>query len=135
MAIITNLKRIIKEDFNSEDQPLIEKLSFSLNPLLEQLTQAFNHGIDFNNLNQEYATFTLKVDGSGIPTTSSELKHSLKTRIKGIHCIRVENLTDNTPLVGAPFVSFTTKNDLIQISQVTGLVADKQYRLSLVIIG
>lgn len=135
MANVTNLKRLIKEDFPQEYQDLVDKIAFSFNPLTEQLTQAFNHGIDFNNLNQEYTTFTLKVDASGVSTTSTELKHSLKTRIKGLHCIRAENLTDNTPLNGAPFISFTTKNDIIQITQVTGLVADKQYRLSLVIIG
>lgn len=135
MANVTNLKRLIKEDFPEEFQELVDKLAFSYNPLMEQLTAAFNNGIDFNNLSQQYAVITLKVDASGIPSTAAEFKYSLKTRIKGVQCIRAENLSDTTSLTGAPFVSFTTKNDLIQITQITGLVADKQYRLSLVVIG
>lgn len=135
MARVTNLKRIVKEDFSPDDQELVEKLGFSINPLTEQLTAAFSNGIDFENLNQQFSIITVKVDGAGMVTTSGELKYQLKTRIKGVQCIRAENLTDTTPLTGAPFVTFTMKNDLIKLLHITGLVANKEYRLSLIIPG
>lgn len=135
MARVTNLKRIVKEDFPAEYQELVEKMAFSINPLTEQLTAAFANGIDFENLSQQFAVITVKVDGTGAVTTSGELKYTLKTRIKGIQCIRAENLTDSTPLTGAPFVSFTMRNNIIQFTHITGLVPGKEYRLSLVIPG
>ena len=135
MSKITNLKRIVKEDFPAEDQELIEKLAFSINPLLEQLMLVFNKNIDFDNLNQQYSVIKIKVDGAGNPVIGTELKYQLKTRIKGVHCIRAENLTDNTPLTTAPFVSFIASGDLIKITHVTGLVAGKDYNLSIIVYG
>ena len=50
MANVTNLKRLVKEDFAAEDQALVDRLSFSINPLIEQLSNAFNKNIDFQNM-------------------------------------------------------------------------------------
>lgn len=136
MAKVNNLKRLVKEEFESDDQVLIEKISFSLNPLFEQLTSAFNKGIDFDNLNQQFSFLDVEVNNLGIPKVETELKYTLRTRLKGAQVISVQNLTDTTFPTGAPFISYTVKaNGVLGIDHVTGLPADKRFRLSIVLIG
>jgi hypothetical protein len=132
---ITNIKRIVKEDFKAEDRELIEKLSFVLNPILEQLNNAFNKNIDFDNLNRELITFEVTLDAQGIPTSTLEIKSGLKGKCRGLNVMSVTNLTDNTLPTGAPFITFGLNGNNIQIQHITGLVANKKYRIVMESIG
>jgi hypothetical protein len=133
---LNNIKRIIEEDFPQDDRLLIRKLSFSLNPFLEQISTLFNKNIDFDNLNQEFITVTVELNAAGIPKTQIDIKTTLKTRIKGCHCINSRNLTnDGTFPSGNPFISFTPTGNLLRINHVAGLPADKKYELSVILIG
>ena len=76
---ITNFKRMIKEDFEKEYQGLIDKISFIINPMGEQLVAALDHSIDFDNLNQQFTQTTVTVGSNGSPTPSLEIKYTLKT--------------------------------------------------------
>lgn len=132
---VTNLKRLAKEDFSQENQALVEKLAFAINPFLDQLNQALDKNIDFDNLNQSITTFKVRVNASGIPITPVQLKSSLKTNVQGIQVIRVDNITDSTNLSGAPFITFTRNSGLIYIQHITGLVANKDYNIAVILIG
>jgi hypothetical protein len=132
---ITNLKRLIIEDFDKDDQNLVSKIAFSLNPLMEQLTTAFNKGIDFDNLNQQYSSFTVAVDSLGNTQVPVQIKYDLKTKLKGIQVISAENLTDTTYPTGSPFISYQINANLITIMNITGLPANRTFRLSIVLIG
>lgn len=135
MAKVNNIKRIIAEDFDSDYQDLVRQLSFSINPLLEQITNAFNKNIDFENLNQEVSIIETSVDSSGAPKIELQVKVNLKTRLKGVHVINVENLTDDALLTGAPFINQELITGGFKVNQITGLIADKKYRLTLILIG
>ena len=135
MAKVNNIKRIVAEDFEQEDQELVKQLGFSLNPMLEQLTSAFNKGIDFDNLNQEVSIFETTVNASGVPLSELSLKVSLRTKLKGTSIISVQNLTDGTLLAGAPFINYELVANGIKINQITGLVANKKYRITSILIG
>lgn len=135
MAKVVNLKRIVVEDYAKEDQDTVTKLAFSLNPLVDELSNAFNKNIDFDNLNQQYSTFTVTVDGTGKPTSQLQIKYELKTRMKGIHVISAQNLTDTTYPTAAPFISWSFASNLITVNNIAGLPANKQFQLSVVIIG
>lgn len=135
MAKVTNIKRLVKEDFEAEDQPLVDKLAFALNPFLEQVSAAFNKGIDADNLNWQTGFVEIEVDANGIPKITTQIKIELKVRIKGSWVILAQNLTDNAFPTGTPFVTFTTNNNLLTIQHVAGLPADKRFRLSIILIG
>lgn len=135
MAKVTNLKRLIVEDFNADDQELVGRLAFSYNPLIEEIQRAFNKGIDFDNLNQQFIIVEVTVAADGTPVIPLEIKFDLATRLKGIQIIDAENLTDNAFLTGAPFITRTTTAKTIKIQHITGLVPGKKYRLSMVLIG
>jgi len=132
---VTNIKRINKDDFDKDSRELVDRLSFALNPFLEQVVNVLNKNIDFDNLNQEIINLETQVNSSGIPTINFEIKNPLKTRIKGIYCINAENLIDNTLLTGAPFLTFTLESGVIRITQITGLPSNKMFRLSIILIG
>lgn len=133
---LNNIKRIIKEDFAKDDREFVDKLSFVLNPFLEQIANIFNKNIDFDNLNQEVITFTVDLDTNGLPKTQTQVKITLKTRIKGLVVINALNLTnDGTFPSGCPFITYSISGDLLTVQHVTGLPANKRYNLSAVVIG
>lgn len=135
MARVTNLKRISKDDFAQEDQALVDRLGFALNPFLEQVSAAFNKGIDFDNLNMEFITLETEVDSNGTPRLNYELKTGIRTRVRAVYCVGAQNLTDSTYPASAPFISYTTNNNIITILNIAGLPTGKRFRLSVILIG
>lgn len=132
---IQSLKRIAEEDFDSKDRNLVRKLAFALNPALDQLNEALNKNIDFDNLNQSVVSFRTEVDASGVPKAPIQLASTLKTSVQGIQCIRIDNLTDSSLLASAPFVNFTRNSGILTITQITGLLPNKQYNVVVILIG
>jgi len=135
MAKVNNLKRIVVEDFSKEDQDLVQKIAFSYNPLMEQLTSAFNKGIDFENLSQQFSIIRVRVDGSGNPVIPLEMKYELKTKLRGIQVISAQNLTDNAFPTGQPFISYSLSGTIITVNNVTGLPSNKDFSLSVILYG
>lgn len=89
MAKLNPPRRIIQEDFKKEDQDLIGRLGYSLNPVIEQLVLAFNKRITFQeNLNSEVKTVTVEVDENGLPLTQIQLQSALTTKVQGVVVIR-----------------------------------------------
>lgn len=133
---LNDLKRLVVEDFEQDDRALVQKLAFALNPFLEQISTIFNKNIDFDNLNRELLTVTVDLDMNGNPKTQTVVKSNLKTRVRGLTCVRAENLTnDGTYPTSAVFVTFSTSGNLITILNVTGIPANKRYSLTLESIG
>lgn len=132
---ISAFKRLIKEDYPVEDQPLIEKLATVFNLFSEQLYIGFNNNISITeNLLAQTFTLRLKVDANGRPD-NNQIKYTLKSRPIGIQVLAVNNLTDTSPLLGAPFITFSLSGDVLNINQITGLVPNKTYELTAVIFG
>lgn len=130
---LNNITRLRVEDFDSEEQALIGKLATTLNPFLEQIVNAFNKNIDFDNLNQEIITIRVSTDANGIPKTTTQVKTTLKNRVKGLTCIRAQNETSFVN--GQPFLSFSQKDDLLTVSHVSGLPEGKTFVLTLIAIS
>lgn len=131
---VNNFKRINKEDFDQDDRELVEKLSIVLTPFLEQVDAALNKNLDFDNLNQHYTNVVVR-QVNGVPETLTQVKYPLKTRLKGIQLISAENLTDSALLTTSPFINYKQQGDLITITGVAGLPDNKQFRLSIILIG
>jgi hypothetical protein len=133
---LNNLKRIVVEEFSQEDQPVVEKLAFSLNPMLDQLTTAFNKNIDFDNLNQEVLEFVVEVDNNGRPKVPTELRSSLRTRVRGYVVIRAQNENPNGPIpTASPLISYNQNESGVRVIGVTGLPANNKFRLTVIAIG
>lgn len=125
-------KKIKTNDFPQEYKTLIEKLGFSLNPLFDQLEQAFNKRIDVDNLRGlEYKTLDIEVDGLGIPKSNATLLTELDN-FKGFDVIQVTDLTGaSTRPTATPFVTWDLNNKTITIRHIAALPANIKFRLVL----
>lgn len=134
MAIFPQPKLIKSSDFPQENQEFATSLGNIINTTLEQIYTALNNGIDFNNLNQQLVTFSTNVTAAGVPKSKLEVKTSLKTKIQGTVCVKVEG---NSFPTSNPLISFTysSTNGSIIISHITGLVADTDYNITAILIG
>ena len=140
MATPPNIRRIRTEDFDAEYRQLIERLSFAINEFQDQTIFNLNKGIDFQNLNQDITDVDLTIDASGDLVNPPTIRTDLKTKARLVLVGNAVNLQNpqTTPLT-APSVSFTVDTtadgQIVRLLGVTGLQAESQYRLSLLIIG
>lgn len=135
MAKITTTKRLNKNDFSEEHQDLVDTLSFTINPFFEQVYNAFTNGLSFkDNFYGQSATVTTKVDAQGRPV-NNEIQYTLKTRPQSIMVLNVVNNTDSTGLTGAPFIGFSLNGNTLTLNYITGLLPNKEYTISLFILG
>lgn len=133
---VGNLKRMVVEDFDKDDQPVAEKIAFVYNPMAEQVSQAFNKNIDFDNLNQEVITFDVELTDAGTPKAKLELKNNLRTKPRGLIVIRAENLTlDGTFPTATPFITFGYTGTNLDIKHISAIPGNKRYRLTAISIG
>ena len=134
MANVTNIKPLVKEDYPGKYHELVDKLSFSLNPFMRQVVDAFSGQSDFTNLTFETLSFTLTVDSSGVPTAPLLLKVSPSRKLKGFICVYAENRTDTTATTNTPFLTFNVNGNIATVTRVTGLPASKKYALTVIAI-
>lgn len=148
MSKISNIKRLIKEDFAQKDQDLIDKLAYVLNPFLDQVTKAFNKGINNDNLSRDFAYATvLNVTGTGSYnvngiatggdlTPSVQIKIKLSSKMIGINVIKADNATNpGTYPINAIGLSWTVEKDIITLNKVTGIQDGQKYNLVLELIS
>jgi hypothetical protein len=137
MAKLDNVRHIVVEDFPTQDQQMIGQLSVILNYFMDNVVNLINGTLGFDNLYQELVTFTVTVDSSGIPKSS--LKLSTKNVAKssgGIVISAINNKDSSKYPISCPFVSFTSISDkLFQVNNITGLQADQEYSIILLMIG
>jgi len=63
-----SFKRLMKQDYDSTFQPLVEKLSFSINSAIESLFDALNKKLTLkDNFSATVKTFDVRVDATGAP--------------------------------------------------------------------
>lgn len=136
MSRLIDVKRITVEEFAAEDRPLIEKIAFPINSFFEQVRNALNKNIDFNNLNQEIIKLDVIVESNGVPNTLTRFKSNLKTGVQGLICIAAINRSNaSTRPTGAPFITFAQNENLVTIQHITGLQSGEKYGLTLISIG
>lgn len=136
MARSISIKKINKEDFDKQYQPLIDKIAFPLNSFMEQVKSAFDKNINFSNLNQEIITLTITVDADGIPIIPTQWKSTLRTKVLGSVCIKATNQDSPASFpISQPFINFVQNGALVFINQISGLQADNKYQLIVLSIG
>jgi hypothetical protein len=133
MAKLTAGRRITTEDFSAEEQDLVRKLAFILNPFMSEISSAFNGKITIDNLNMTYKTVLVTVDANGDVTNNAKFQNPLSTQ--GIIVTAASPTDEVSFITGAPFVTTRTSNGITEIQHVTGLQDGVGYRLNLLILG
>lgn len=136
MARLNNLKRFLKEDFPNENQEFIDKMGGVLNPFLEQISNAFNKDINFDNLSREVITVDVENGTGGKLKTATQFKFTLTSKILGFNVINAQNLTNSAAYpISAPWLSWTIQGNIITIVQATGIQDNNKYRFILELIS
>lgn len=136
MPKLPNQRRVYTQDFSSEYQDLIQKLSESLNINLEVLYDALNKKVTLSdNIACTVRTIEIEVDGNGIPTSNISLALDNKQPILGTQVLSAINLTNSgTYPTGQPFISYSLNSQgRLVINHISGLQANNKYRLNLIV--
>lgn len=131
---INNVTEIRPDDFKQEDRDTVGQLGEILNPFMQQVVEIADNRIDFENRVENFLQVEFTVDSNGKPILNNKLRTG-KTSIRGFQVIAAFNLTNNSiKPTSQPFISYTPlSGDIVQIEQITGLVADNKFRLNIIV--
>jgi len=129
MARLTNVQRIIIEDFQEEDRDTVSKLANILNYYMTQNTDIINGRLDYDNINKQLVTIEVTVDANGKPIQATNF--SAEAGLIGGTVLRAQNLTNSAVFPTAqPFISFSpVQSGLYRINNISGLQPNNKYRL------
>lgn len=127
---------IREEDFDEKDRKLVQKLSSAISPFHRDVYRVLSKGLDFANMDRQLAEgVQVRTDASGNVVNSPSIKLTTKGRVKGTNVIMAENQTNTSVYpTSTPFISYSLKEGLLTILNVTGLQANSQYVLNVEII-
>lgn len=129
MALLTNVQRIVIEDFQEEDRATVSKLANILNYYMTQNTDIINGRLSFENMNRRLVTIDVTVDANGTPI--QDLNFSTEQGVQGGTVLSARNLTNSSVYVeSAPFITFTPIGaGLYKINNIRGLVPNNRFRI------
>lgn len=130
----TNLKRIILEDYPAEQRESWGRWGSTWNSFIDQFSQLVNNGIDFNNLNQEIKSVTFTTGSNGQPLGGLTIKTTLKSNINGLIVASIKPANPQTIVTQAPFLNYSQNEQLITISNISGLANETKYTMTILII-
>lgn len=129
-----SLKRIISNDYEVDNQPLVEQLGGIINDNTEQLYFAVSGRLTIDeNFLATVKDIEVTVGPTGIPTNRTSMLLNNTNTVKGTLVISAVNKTSNTTFpTSSPFISFTQSGTTLFIDNVTGLQANNRYLLRIV---
>ncbi len=135
MAQLTNVRRIVIEDFPSEDRETVGKLASTLNNFMEEVTELSRNSVDYDNLRRTKITFDVVVDASGKPQGITQINTGLST-YSGKLLIDVQGISASDVVISAPWLDCTYQgNGLVRINRILGLPSGKKMRVTVEFIG
>jgi hypothetical protein len=131
----SNVRRIVVEDFKSEDRETVGKLAEIINTYMDETTEVLQGNIDFDNMRRALIKADFTVDANGKPMGVSQINIGLKT-YQGNHIINVQSLVGGENVVSTPYLDCTYQgNGLVKINKITGLPPGKKVRITFEFIG
>lgn len=130
---IPSIPKIVKTDFAKEVQDAIEQLSYTVNPIIDNLAALANNNISISdNLASVVKSVIVTVDATGTPTSTTGFNLGKNSVIIGLQVKRAINNTNAIVYpTGAPWVSYTQSGAQVIINNVQGLPANNQFTLTI----
>lgn len=134
MAKLSNVNRIIVEDYPNEDRATVTKLATTLNLFMEETVNAINGNIDYDNLRRQLVTFEVILDSTGKPIVTT--RFSTNGQVKGKNVVDVVNVTNSAVYpTQQPWVTTSAlSTSIYEVKHISGLQANQKYRITLEII-
>jgi hypothetical protein len=135
MPKISDIRRIIPEDFSKEDQEVAQKIAGSYNDFADEVFQIINGNVDFANLARTKVQIDVSFDANGSLIAPVSFTASLSS-VSMIHIGKVQNITNTAErLTASPFIGWTFQgNGLVKVDYGVGFTTGKKYRLTLEVI-
>lgn len=125
-------KKIRTEDFDSDSQDMVAKLGEVYNNFADEVYQALDGRLDFENLSRKLVDVTIIIDAAGKVKNPPQIKLDLPIRLRGVLCVRAVNQVNPTIYpTTQPWVSWNATSTLLTILNVSGLQPNSQYLLTL----
>lgn len=130
---LPSFKRLIKNDFKEEDQPVIDGLASIWNYGIEVVYLALNNRLTLSeNLSASIKDLNIQVDADGRPSVTLIIPS--ETVINDVRVGKVDNLTNpsNTPISAVMVVDWQLVQNGIKINKIVGLTANQLYKLRII---
>lgn len=129
MAKLNSYSRIISNDYDTEEQPLVEKLSGQINGAFDPVYSALSNRLTFEeNFLCTVREVEVTVATNGIPLTRTSFALNNTLPVKGTVVLSVTNKTNAAAYpTGAPFLTYSQNGNILYIDHITGLVSANRY--------
>jgi type IV secretory pathway ATPase VirB11/archaellum biosynthesis ATPase len=132
---ISNVRRIIVEDYPEDSRETVGKLATVINSFMDEMVSMSRNKVDFDNLNRSLITVDVTVGTDGSPKGVNQINTKLST-YSGNKIINVQSLQGGDNTISAPYLDCTSQgNGLVKINKIHGLPANKKLRISIEFIG
>lgn len=135
MAKLQGPKHIEVTKAKITPEEVVSTVGYSFNSFADDVYNAMNGRLNFDNLNQKINILTVQVDSTGTPLQEFILKFTVQN-LQGLNVIRAIDTVDNSPPTAAPFITYNVISaNTIKITNITGLKANTKYNLTVEVIG
>lgn len=134
MPKLSDIRRIIPEDFSKESQEVIEGIAGSYNDFADEIYQVVNGQLDFDNLARSKISIDISFDSTGKPVGNASINSGLSF-VSMLHIGKIQNLTNASRISQIPYLDWSFQgNGIVKINYGTGFTAGIKYRLTLELI-
>lgn len=128
MGFLPSVRRLRTDDLPQKYNDLTSKLVYGINQFFEAVYSSLNNGLSFaQNFNAIDTEITIRTPVTA--TSNVTFKNTLNFPIRALIVRRVDNLTDQEPLIASPFLEFQNLNGQVKITNAVGLLPNKEYRV------
>ena len=135
MPKLSDIRRIIPEDYSKESQEVAEGIAGSYNEFADEIYQVVNGQLDFDNLARAKVTIDIVFDSTGKPVGNASINVAL-SYVSMIHIGKVQNLSNSSvKLTQMPYIDWNYQGGgITKINYGVGFIAGSKYRLVLELI-
>ena len=131
---INNVTDIRPDDFPEDDRDTVGQLAEIINPFMQQVQEAMDERIDFDNRVERLLQIDMTVSSTGVPVLNNKISTG-KSRVNGFTIINAYNLDKpNIHPTGQPFIVYNPlSGGLVEVIKITNLPANNKIRLTIIV--
>lgn len=134
MPKLSDIRRIIPEDYSEEAQEIIEGVAGSYNEFADEIYQVVNGQLDFDNLARAKVNIDISFDSTGKPVGNASIVTNLSS-ISMLHIGKIQNITNALKISQVPYLDWSFQgNGVVKINYGVGFTTGVKYRLTLELI-
>ena len=129
MGKVDNTRRILADDFDKDMREFVSKFGEIYNFTIENITNAINGQLNYDNLRKTLVEIAITVDANGIPLLGGNFVS--EADMVGSTILRAINLTTVTNYVdSAPFMTYSRiQGEQYKVEHIAGLRSGENYQL------